>query len=85
MLTRLLREIELDSDLFVNVVSSHVRCQDIDVVPLVHTRTCLLDFRFVNWFPDVLSHLLVNQEKFEASHVRECALNLHGALFLRAD
>ena len=60
MLARLLGDEKVNANFSFNVITGHVRRQEVDCVPLKIAVPHLRDFRFVDRLPLLASDLLVN-------------------------
>ena len=84
VLARLLRDVEIDADLPLNVIASQVCRKNIDYVPLIVATAGCLDLRFVDGLPGTASHLFVDKEEIHAACAREASSHLHDDLLLGA-
>ena len=75
MLARLCRLEEINSNWTLYIITCEVCCQNINQVPIETTSNSILNFRFVNWFPDSRGYLFMDQEEIHPAHIWEWGLS----------
>ena len=75
MLARLCRLQEINPDRTLYIITCKVCCQYINQVPTEAASNRILNFRFINWFPDSWGDLFMDQEEIHPAHVREWCLS----------
>ena len=74
MFARLCRLQEINSNWTLYIITCKVCCQYINQVPIETTSNSILNFRFVNWFPDSRGDLFMDKEEVHPAHIWEWRL-----------